>query len=100
MARLRIRYTACRPGLILTDTPRPNCWACQGDGGHYRDYGHHEDGEYADTEWESCPCWDETRCRTLLPLPRITRRARRARRARGTFPDPWASNGHSGEPPF
>ncbi|MGW8378430.1 hypothetical protein [Streptomyces sp. ODS28] len=89
MARLRILYTDCRPGLVLTDTPRPNCWACGGEGGHWRDYGDPETGEYAGTEWDPCPCWDDTRVRTLLPLPRIRL--------------PWRkhnSGGYSDEPPF
>ncbi|MFF6892151.1 hypothetical protein ACFY8Z_16110 [Streptomyces microflavus] len=73
--------------LTLTDTPRPDCPRCGGEGGHAYDYGDHE-GEYAGTEWDSCTCWDETRRWTLLRLPRFPRRRRADR-------DPW-----SNEPPF
>ena len=69
MARLRIgRTTWPRRALVLTDTPRPNCRTCQGEG--HRDYGPDETDEYGGTDGEPCPCWDETRRRTLLPLPR------------------------------
>ena len=96
MRRLRIhRTTWPRPALVLTDTPRPNCWACNGDGGHQRDYGDPETGEYAGTDWELCPCWDGEDPQTLLPLPRITLHRHRARSR-----DPWAQGGHSNEPPF
>ncbi|MEU0278432.1 hypothetical protein [Streptomyces sp. NPDC006195] len=92
--RLRIQHTTwTRPALILTDTPRPNCPRCEGDGGHNRDYGDYETGEYAGTEWEPCPCWDETRRWTLLPLPRMPRR-------RTAWRDPWETGGYSDEPPF
>ncbi|WP_371791504.1 hypothetical protein OG285_17665 [Streptomyces sp. NBC_01471] len=94
MARLRFqRADWPRPALILTDTPRPNCWKCGGEGGHHHDYGDHT-GEYAGTEWEPCPCWDENRRWALLPLPR--------RRQWGTSRDtnPWAPNGYRDEPPF
>ncbi|CAL9478934.1 hypothetical protein [Streptomyces sp. enrichment culture] len=71
--RLRIRKTFWpRPALILTDTPNPRCPDCQGEGGHNHDYGDPETGEYAGTEWEPCPCWDENRRWILLPLPRRT----------------------------
>ncbi|MFF6775800.1 hypothetical protein ACFY8W_19840 [Streptomyces sp. NPDC012637] len=84
MLRLRLRVTNC-PGrtLTLTDTPRPDCLDCQGEGGHYRHYGDYDTGEYAGTEWDPCPCWDVGRSWVLLPLPR--------RRPRG---------GYSDEPPF
>ncbi|MEI7031257.1 hypothetical protein [Streptomyces pratensis] len=85
--RLRIQLTGWdRRTLILTDTPRPDCPRCDGDGGFAYDYGDHE-GEYAGTEWDPCTCWNEARRWTLLRLPRIPRR--RADR------DPWSS-----EPPF
>ncbi|WP_181768512.1 hypothetical protein [Streptomyces albidus (ex Kaewkla and Franco 2022)] len=85
--RLRIhRQSWPRPALILTDTPRPGCWACDGDGGHPRDYGHPETGEYDGTHWDPCPCWDNRRTWTLLPLPRLRRRRN--------------SPGYSSEPPF
>ncbi|MYX14828.1 hypothetical protein GTY67_15750 [Streptomyces sp. SID8374] len=86
--RLRLQLTGWdRRTLTLTDTPRPDCPRCGGEGGHACDYGDHE-GEYAGTEWNSCTCWDETRRWTLLPLPRMPRRRRADR-------DPW-----SNEPPF
>ncbi|MEV8392841.1 MULTISPECIES: hypothetical protein [unclassified Streptomyces] len=91
--RLRIQQSTWpRRALILTDTPRPDCWACHGEGGHAHDYGD-ETGEYAGTEWEPCPCWNENRRWVLLPLPRLPRR-------RTKHSDPWATNGYSDEPPF
>ncbi len=73
MPRLRIRYvTWPRPGLILTDTPDPNCPGCNGDGGWNRDYGDYDTGEYAGTNWDPCDCWNEDRRWPLLPLPRRT----------------------------
>ncbi|WP_181767098.1 hypothetical protein [Streptomyces albidus (ex Kaewkla and Franco 2022)] len=90
MSRLRIQYSPCRPGLILTDTPRPNCWACHGNGGHEREYGHPETGEYDGSDWEPCPCWDHRRGWTVLPLPWTLLRLLR-RKPRG---------GYSSEPPF
>ncbi|MEU7283374.1 hypothetical protein AB0A69_32045 [Streptomyces sp. NPDC045431] len=97
MIRLRIQYTHWpRRALILTDTPRPDCWACGGEGGHNRDYGDYETGEYAGTDWEPCPCWHENRRWVLLPLPRLPRPWRR----RHTVPDPWGPDGYSDEPPF
>ncbi|ATY97212.1 hypothetical protein [Streptomyces cavourensis] len=87
--RLRItRTTWPRPALVLTDTPRPRCPDCQGAGGHTVDYGDHN-GEYAGTDWWPCPCWDDTRRWTLLPLPRRT-----------GWRDPWGNGGYSDEPPF
>ncbi|BAU84690.1 hypothetical protein SLA_3786 [Streptomyces laurentii] len=93
--RPRIHYaTWPRPALILTDTPRPDCPDCRGEGGWNRDYGDHETGEYAGTEWDPCTCWDENRSWTLLPLPRIPRR-------RQPYTDPWGTTGgYSDEPPF
>ncbi|MER6500197.1 hypothetical protein ABT218_12595 [Streptomyces sp. NPDC001455] len=93
MLRFRVqRATWPRPALVLTDTPHPACPDCQGEGGHNRDYGDYETGEYAGTEWDPCDCWDETRRWALLPLPRRPRWLRRRR----PVDDPWASN----EPPF
>ncbi|MEV8340501.1 hypothetical protein [Streptomyces niveus] len=94
--RLRIQITGWpRRAITLADTPRPHCPDCQGDGGHAHDYGD-ENGEYAGTEWDPCPCWDETRRWRLLPLPHRPRRLRRT-----PTDDPWATgNGYSNEPPF
>jgi hypothetical protein len=69
--RLRIRLTDWpRRALILTDTPRPHCPNCRGEGGTKRDYGDPATGEFAGTEWEPCPCWNKTHRWVLLPLPR------------------------------
>lgn len=62
MLRLRIRLTNWpRRALILTPTPRPHCLSCHGAGGAKRDFGDPATGEYAGTEWEPCPCWNDTR---------------------------------------
>ncbi|WP_405571551.1 hypothetical protein [Streptomyces sp. NBC_01167] len=97
LPRLRIQVTGWWPRrtLVLTDTPRPNCRKCEGDGGFEYDYGDHN-GEYAGTEWDPCACWNENRRWTVLPLPRLPRWLRR----RNTGRDPWASDGYSNEPPF
>ncbi|MGW2837120.1 hypothetical protein ACWCWD_04900 [Streptomyces sp. NPDC001493] len=87
MLRLRIQLGCDRRVLVLTDTPRPNCPDCQGAGGHHYDYGD-DSGEYAGTEWDPCPCWDQSRCWTVLRLPRVPRR-------RAADRDPWST-----EPPF
>ncbi|MFG3346930.1 hypothetical protein ACGF1Z_17910 [Streptomyces sp. NPDC048018] len=78
------RTTWPRPALVLTDTPRPDCPNCEGDGWCGRDYGDYETSEDAWTGWECdpCPCWDENRRWVLLPLPRRH------------------PNGYSAEPPF
>ncbi len=74
MLRLRIRHTTWpRPGLILTDTPRPACPDCRGTGGFTQDYGDYDTGEYAGTDYWPCECWDDGRRWLLLPLPRRTR---------------------------
>ncbi|MFJ2783615.1 MULTISPECIES: hypothetical protein [unclassified Streptomyces] len=91
--RLRIRRADWpRPALVLTDTPLPDCPDCGGEGGYAYDYGD-ESGEYAGTDWDSCTCWDDTRCWILLPLPRLPRR-------RTPATDPWGPSGYSDEPPF
>ncbi|MEV5198068.1 hypothetical protein [Streptomyces sp. NPDC053720] len=81
-----------RSTLILTDTPRPDCPDCLGEGGHHHDYGDYETGEYAGTEWEPCNCWDEDCYWTLFRLPHRPQWLRRNR----PDTDPWASD----EPPF
>ncbi|MET9510065.1 hypothetical protein ABZX62_16665 [Streptomyces flavidovirens] len=89
MPRLRIqRATWPCPALILTDTPRPDCHDCGGIGGIEHPYGHPETGEYEDSDWEPCHCWDERRRWVLLPLPRLPQRWHRKRA------------GYSDEPPF
>ncbi|MGW4028497.1 hypothetical protein ACWEFL_04115 [Streptomyces sp. NPDC004838] len=91
--RLRIRTTNWpRRALILTDTPRPDCPGCDGEGGYNRDYGDYHTGEYAGTEWDPCHCWNEDHSWVLFPLPRLPRR-------RQPYTDPWSS-GYSNEPPF
>ncbi|WP_030409781.1 hypothetical protein [Streptomyces albus] len=97
MLRLRIqRVTWPKSALILTDTPRPDCRDCEGDGGTAYDYGDQETGEYAGTDWEPCPCWNEHRRWTLLHLPRRPRWL--PRRTCGGVQ--WGSGGYSNEPPF
>ncbi|MGW2043735.1 hypothetical protein ACWCPF_00930 [Streptomyces sp. NPDC001858] len=97
MIRFRIQVADWpRRALVLTDTPQPHCPDCQGEGWipyHYGD----EHGEYADTGWDPCDCWDDTRRFTLLPLPHLLRRLRRH-----TYDgrDPWGPGGYSDEPPF
>ncbi|MFJ9577888.1 hypothetical protein ACIRQF_16100 [Streptomyces sp. NPDC101191] len=95
MLRLRLRVREwSRRMLILTDTPRPRCPDCGGEGGQNRDYGDYDTGEYAGTEWDPCHCWDEDRSWVLLPLPKPPRRRR-------PDADPWGtSSGYSDEPPF
>ncbi|WP_274914404.1 hypothetical protein [Streptomyces sp. WZ-12] len=89
MLRLRFKVVGwTRRALALTDTPRPDCPDCQGDGGTAHDYGDHN-GEYAGTEWEPCTCWNENRRWVLLPLPRLPRALRRT-----------PPGGYSDEPPF
>jgi hypothetical protein len=95
--RLRLRYTTSpRPAIVLTDTPRPNCPYCHGEGWwteYVQDGPNPEDGERLDVP---CGCCTDYR-RTLLPLPRALasiRHRRASRRADHT--DPWASS----EPPF
>ncbi|MFI8368580.1 hypothetical protein [Streptomyces sp. NPDC085466] len=93
MRRLRIRWaTWPRQALTLAETPRSDCPDCGGEGGHNRDYGDHETGEYAGTEWDPCHCWNEDHQWVLLPLPRLPRRRR-------PHVDPWGTD-YSDEPPF
>ncbi|MFD9564780.1 hypothetical protein [Streptomyces sp. NPDC059994] len=95
--RLRIQRTELpRNALILTDTPRPDCPQCEGDGGIEEDYGDNTTGEYAGTRWYPCTCWNQTRRWLLLPLPRRPLWSRRTTPA----PDPWGPVGYSDEPPF
>jgi hypothetical protein len=90
--RPRLQYRSWpRPRLILTDTPRPGCAQCDGDGGWNEDYGD-ADGEYGGTRQVDCPCWSPDRAWTLLPL---LRRPRWLRRRTTPADDPWSS-----EPPF
>ncbi|MGA5319809.1 hypothetical protein ACPCIU_05150 [Streptomyces seoulensis] len=89
--RLRLQVIGWpRRALALTDTPRPDCPACDGVGGIEQDYGDHDTGEYAGTDSYPCDCWTEWR-RVLLPLPRLPRLLRR----RAAHRDPWGD-----EPPF
>lgn len=72
--RIRIRYRAWpRPALVLTDTPRPGCPDCRGEGGWTADYAD-QDGEYGGTDDVWCDCWQPNRAWLLLPLPRWWRR--------------------------
>ncbi|XUL89997.1 hypothetical protein ACQ86D_27950 [Streptomyces galilaeus] len=81
--RIRLRLTSWpRHGLELTDTPRPRCTECHGQGGWNEDYAD-ADGDYGGTNWVICGCWKLEHHLFLLPLPR--------RRPRGPFSD---------EPPF
>ncbi|USQ89260.1 hypothetical protein NFX46_39325 [Streptomyces phaeoluteigriseus] len=96
MLRFRLAVAGCpRRALVLTDTPRPDCLHCAGEGGHSYDYGDYDTGEYAGSHWEFCDCWT-ARSVTLLPLPRWPRWLRRRHDGR----DPWGPNGYSNEPPF
>ncbi|NUK82790.1 hypothetical protein HRW23_36720, partial [Streptomyces lunaelactis] len=77
--RLRLRIAgigAGRRALVLTNTPRPTCTTCHGDGGWSEDYGHPETGEYEGTHDVLCDCWTDRRW-VLLPLPRRPRVLRR-----------------------
>ncbi|GAA2364835.1 hypothetical protein [Streptomyces carpaticus] len=88
--RLRtIRTDRGRRALVLTDTPRPTCRTCRGEGGWSEDYGHPETGEYEGTHDVLCDCWKSTRRWVLLPLPRRPRALRRR-----------DTTGYSNEPPF
>lgn len=95
MLRLRIRLLGWpRRALVLTDTPRPDCPLCEGDGGTAYDYGHPETGEYEGTEWDPCICWNEGRRWRLLPLPSRPRWLPRR------VLNSWGSDSYSDEPPF
>ncbi|MFF7192866.1 hypothetical protein ACFZAM_04045 [Streptomyces sp. NPDC008079] len=94
--RVRIERTNFpRPGLYLTDSPRPRCGDCDGQGIHEWDYGD-DTGEYAGTDWAYCPCWNPDGRWLLLPLPHRPRWLPR----RGTGRDPWGPGDYSNEPPF
>ncbi|WP_031170861.1 hypothetical protein [Streptomyces durhamensis] len=96
MIRLRFEVVGCpRRALALTDTPRPDCPACEGIGGVEHEYGDHYTGEYAGSVWEFCHCWTAWRL-VLLPLPRLPLWLRR----RAHYRDPWGPAGYSDEPPF
>lgn len=89
--RLRLCYTTWpRPAIELTDTPRPRCPNCRGDGGWSQDYADAE-GEYGGTHEYLCDCWKPDRAWLLLPIPRWLAR----RFGRG-----WPQDGYSSEPPF
>ncbi|MEU9498204.1 hypothetical protein [Streptomyces sp. NPDC048196] len=69
-ARLRIRYTDWpRPAIELTDTPRPGCWDCDGDGG-FEVAG--RSGPQPETVL--CDCWDPARAWLLSYVPRCIAR--------------------------
>ena len=85
LPRLRLQLTGwAHRTLILAEAPRPNCPDCGGgDGGQEYDWGDGDTGEYAGTDWDPCPCWNEARRWVLLRLPRRT-----------------PPGGYSNEPPF
>ncbi|MFB7081245.1 hypothetical protein [Streptomyces sp. NPDC056308] len=95
-SRLRLRIASGHgphdftngPTLVLTDSPRPTCAECRGEGGWEQDYGDHETGEYAGTEWVTCDCWQPRHFWHLIPLPHLRALRRRPR------------DGFSDEPPF
>ncbi|MFJ7422705.1 hypothetical protein ACIQXD_29500 [Streptomyces uncialis] len=88
-SRLRLRTAHHdRRMLVLTDTARPSCTTCRGEGGWEHDYGHPETGEYDGTDWAYCACWQPHRTWRLLRLPRSPRRRRPQ------------EDGFSDEPPF
>ncbi|MGW3103093.1 hypothetical protein [Streptomyces sp. NPDC001100] len=96
LPRLRFQVIGYpRRALILTDTPRPGCLNCEGDGGIEYPYGD-DNGEYAGSDWEPCECSNETHRWRLLALPRLPRLLRRGCGGR----DPWGPSGYSNEPPF
>lgn len=86
--RLRLRYHqgwgGTRPAIVLTDTPRPHCPDCHGQGG-WTEYGERLD--------VLCDCWTSW-SRALLALPRPLAEARYRRAARR------ARDYYSQEPPF
>ncbi|MFM9446903.1 hypothetical protein [Streptomyces acidiscabies] len=98
MMRLRLKVVGWpRRTLALTDTPRPHCPLCKGEGAIEHPYGHPETGEYDGSDWEMCDCWHESRRWRLIPLPDRPRWWRR----RDTGRDPWGPpGGYSDEPPF
>ncbi|MFE1206401.1 hypothetical protein ACFW5V_32460 [Streptomyces sp. NPDC058762] len=69
--RLRLRYLSWpRPRLAITDTPRPGCATCRGSGWFLT-------GQPGAEEPDSvpCDCWNYSHQRTVLPLPRLRKRA-------------------------
>jgi hypothetical protein len=67
--RVRVRFADDpRPVLVLTDTPRPSCPLCLGNGGwneYVSDGGSPEDGE---TWFLPCDCWSSWH-RRLFRIP-------------------------------
>ncbi|MEV0187512.1 hypothetical protein AB0I39_03105 [Kitasatospora purpeofusca] len=91
MPRLRLHFSPWpRPTIELADTPNPNCRDCDGAGGWAEDYGDHDTGEYAGTDYVHCSCWDPDRVRCLFAVPGWL-----AYRVFG-----WAPPLYSGELPF
>ncbi|MGW4442304.1 hypothetical protein [Streptomyces sp. NPDC004682] len=91
MMRLRLQVIGWpRRTLALTDTPRPDCPTCDGEGGIESYYGDYDTGEYAASDWDPCDCVTPWRV-VLLPLPRLPRPLRH----RAAHRDPWGD-----EPPF
>ncbi|MFG2400728.1 hypothetical protein [Streptomyces lydicus] len=70
--RLRIRYTDWpQPAVELTDTPRPGCWVCEGDGGFETT----PRPSRPEPETVLCDCWRPERAWLLTYVPRwIARR--------------------------
>lgn len=93
--RIRLRYSDWpHPALILTDTARPSCPLCRGEGGWDEPYAD-ADGEYGGEHSIRCDCWTHW-TRPLLPVPgRAARLIVRIRRRAL-----WGSSGYSDEPPF
>ncbi|MCX4984539.1 hypothetical protein [Streptomyces sp. NBC_00572] len=93
MSRLRLTVAAGpRRALVLTDTPQPECQACEGWGDYVRAFNDLPSyREYA--EWETCACWDANRRWVLLPLPSLPRH-------RTPVTNPRGPGGYSDEPPF
>lgn len=83
--RLRIRYTDWPvPAVELTDTPRPGCPYCRGEGGRLLA------GLGGDVETDLCDCWRPERAWLLTYVPRSI-----ARRWLG-----WTDRPYFDAPPF